>query len=76
MTGLEFKKQMQEDPYLQAKGIPFVFISTNAGKIAIRHAHALSVQGYFEKPHSMNDIKAMLKILFDYWELCKHINNT
>jgi hypothetical protein len=67
---------MQDDPYLASKGIPFVFISTNATKVSVRHAHALSVQGYFEKPQSLDAFKAMLQTLFDYWELCKHINNT
>lgn len=76
MNGLELKKQIQDDPYLCTKGIPFVFISTNATNVSVRHAHALSVQGYFEKPHSINAIKEMLRTLFTYWELCKHINNT
>src|SRR5690349_12441240 len=48
MTGLELKKNIQEDPYLRAKGIPFVYISTNASRVAVRHAHLLSAQGYFE----------------------------
>jgi CheY-like chemotaxis protein len=76
MSGLELKKIMQDDPYLSAKGIPFVFISTNATKVSVRHAHALSVQGYFEKPLKMGEIKEMLRVLFEYWERCKHINNT
>ena len=76
MTGLELKKVMEDDPYLRAKGIPFVFISTNATNVNVRHAHALSVQGYFEKPTKMDEIKDMLRILFTYWERCKHINNT
>jgi CheY-like chemotaxis protein len=76
MNGLELKKQIQDDPYLCTKGIPFVFISTNASKVSVRHAHALSVQGYFEKPSTMDGIKQMLRILFEYWQLCKHINNT
>jgi CheY-like chemotaxis protein len=76
MSGLELKKIMQDDPYLNAKGIPFVFISTNATKVSVRHAHALSVQGYFEKPQNIEGIKHMLRTLFAYWELCKHINNT
>ena len=76
MNGLELKKQIQDDPYLCTKGIPFVFISTNASKVSVRHAHALSVQGYFEKPATMDGIKQMLRILFEYWQLCKHINNT
>jgi CheY-like chemotaxis protein len=76
MTGLEFKKHIQEDPYLVTKGIPFVFISTNATRVSVRHAHALSVQGYFEKPHNLEAIKQMFRTLFDYWVMCKHINNT
>lgn len=76
MNGLELKKQIQDDPYLCTKGIPFVFISTNATNVSIRHAHALSVQGYFEKPASIEGIKRMMQKIFDYWELCRHINNT
>ena len=76
MTGLEFKEKIQADPILRTKGIPFVFISTNATAPAVRKAHTLGVQGYFEKPASIDEIKRMLKILFDYWVLCKHINNT
>ncbi|HVG12833.1 MAG TPA: response regulator [Flavisolibacter sp.] len=76
MTGLQFKEKIQQDDYLREKGIPFIFISTNASTTAVRVAHALSVQGYFQKPHTMDDIKDMLRKLFDYWELCKHVNNT
>jgi CheY-like chemotaxis protein len=76
MSGLELKKHLQDDPYLAAKGIPFVFISTNASPVSVRHAHALSVQGYFEKPQSQEGILLMLRTLFNYWALCKHINNT
>jgi CheY-like chemotaxis protein len=76
MNGLQFKQRIQESDYLRSKGIPFVFISTNASAGAVRKAHELSVQGYFQKPSSMNEIKSMMHLLFGYWELCKHINNT
>jgi CheY-like chemotaxis protein len=76
MSGLEFKKQMEDNTYLKAKGIPFVFISTDGSKVSVRHAHALSVQGYFQKPDRMEEIKETLRLLFQYWERCKHINNT
>lgn len=75
LSGLQMKKYIQDDPYLAAKGIPFVFISTTANKVSVHHAHALSVQGYFQKPTSMEDFKTMLRVLFDYWTLSKHINN-
>lgn len=75
MSGLELKKSIEDDPYLKVKGIPFVFISTNANKVSVRHAYALGVQGYFQKPDSMDEIKEMLQTLFSYWTRCKHINN-
>ena len=76
VNGLQFKQQIQENDYLREKGIPFVFISTNASASAVRLAHQLSVQGYFQKPGSFQAIKDMLRTLFNYLELCKHINNT
>lgn len=76
MSGLELKKRMSDDPYLSAKGIPFVFISTSAAKSSVRHAHALSVQGYFEKPQSLEGVKEMFRLIFGYWERSRHINNT
>ena len=76
MNGIEFKTRIQQDEYLRKKGIPFIFISTNADRAAVHEAHKLSVQGYFQKPANMSEIISMLKKLFDYWELCKHINNT
>ena len=76
MSGLELKEKIQKDDYLRLKGIPFVFISTNASATAVRKAHELSVQGYFEKPSNLTGIRKMLTTLFDYWALCRHINNT
>lgn len=76
MNGLELKERIQSNDFLRLKGIPFIFISTNADPQMIRKAHVLSVQGYFKKPFSMAAIKDMLTKIFDYWELCKHINNT
>lgn len=75
MNGLEFKACIQSSEYLRQKGIPFIFISTNAGSAAVRKAHILSVQGYFIKPSSIDGIREMLAKIFAYWELCKHINN-
>jgi CheY-like chemotaxis protein len=76
MNGIQFKTRIHEDSFLREKSIPFVFISTNATSSAVRQAHLLSVQGYFEKPHTMDGVKSLLKLLFEYWKLCRHLNNT
>ncbi|MBO9563870.1 MAG: response regulator [Niastella sp.] len=75
MNGLELKEKIQADDFLRQKGIPFIFISTNASPVAVLKAHLLSVQGYFMKPASYSAVRAMLTRIFDYWEHCKHINN-
>jgi CheY-like chemotaxis protein len=75
INGLEFKEMIQSDDFLRQKGIPFVFISTNANPATVRKAHVLSVQGFFIKPANMTAIHDMLTKIFAYWELCKHINN-
>jgi CheY-like chemotaxis protein len=75
INGLEFKEQIQSSDFLRQKGIPFIFISTNAAPIAVKKAHVLSVQGYFIKPPNIAAIQVMLTKIFAYWELCKHINN-
>jgi CheY-like chemotaxis protein len=75
MNGLEFKEKIQSDDFLRQKGIPFIFISTNAAPSAVKKAHLLSVQGYFMKPANITAIHDMLSKIFAYWDLCKHINN-
>jgi CheY-like chemotaxis protein len=75
MSGFELRRTIQEDPYLASKGIPFVFLSTNASKTSVIHANALSVQGYFEKPNNLEEMKEMFQVIFGYWLISKHINN-
>jgi hypothetical protein len=35
----------------------------------------MMVQGYFEKPQSLSEIKETIKLIIDYWKLCKHPNS-
>ncbi len=64
MNGLQFKEKIQQDNYLKEKGIPFIFISTNVSAPAVKKAHVLSVQGYFQKPNTIEETKNMLKKAF------------
>ena len=76
MSGLQMKEAIQNDDYLRNRAIPFVFISTNVGAESVAKAHRLQVQGYFEKPREGVYVEQMMLRIFEYWELCKHINNT
>lgn len=70
-TGLELKQQIEADPELRKKSIPFIFLSGSAGDAAITKAYVeLSVQGFFLKPDSFEQLKQMLGLLLAYWQQC------
>jgi two-component SAPR family response regulator len=75
LNGIEFKRQIDEDPLLRSKSIPFVFFSTSTDKKAVDTAYKeMTVQGFFQKPISFQDLKRIIKLIFDYWRECKHPN--
>ena len=76
MSGLEMKEVIFTNDFLRDKGIPFVFISANTSAEAVSKAHKLNVQGYFEKPRDPAYVEQLMVRIFEYWEFCKHINNT
>jgi DNA-binding NarL/FixJ family response regulator len=74
MNGLELRRRICDNDYLRKKSIPFVFLSTNAHPKAVEEAYQMMVQGYFEKPASIEEIRKVLKMILDYWKVCKHPN--
>ena len=74
-NGIEFKRQIDEDPLLRSKSIPFVFFSTSTDKKSVDIAYKeMTVQGFFQKPNNFQDLKRVIKLIFDYWQECKHPN--
>jgi response regulator RpfG family c-di-GMP phosphodiesterase len=75
-SGIEFKRQIDEDPQLRSKSIPFVFLSTSIDQHSVNMAYKeMTVQGFFKKPNSFNELTAVIKLLMDYWKLCRHPNS-
>src|SRR5687767_7002593 len=57
-NGIEFKRQIDNDPHLRKKSIPFVFYSTSVDQKFVNEAYTkMTVQGFFEKGHSYEEIK-------------------
>jgi response regulator RpfG family c-di-GMP phosphodiesterase len=75
MSGIELRQKISESEVLKRKSIPFIFLTTTAGAPALAKAYEMNVQGFFEKGHSMNEIKEVLKEIYDYWQRCKHPDN-
>lgn len=74
-NGLEFKSNIDSDPKLRKKSIPFVFYSALALQEDINEAYTkMTVQGFFKKGLDNKETTQTLKLIFDYWMLCKHPN--
>lgn len=74
-NGLELKKEIDNDPVLRKKSIPFVFYSTSASDAFIKKAYyEMTIQGFFEKGFNSVEIQRTVKTILDYWGICKHPN--
>lgn len=75
MDGITLRRHIEADEELQAKAIPFVFVSTTVSKTMMKEVYRMNVQGLFEKGDRFEDIKAVLNKIYEYWKVCKHPNN-
>lgn len=72
-NGLELKKELDADPLVRNKCIPFVFYSTSSAPSLVDKAFCeLHVQGYFQKAVSHQDTLHTVGTIIEYWKLCQH----
>ena len=76
MNGLELKKQINADEHLRRKSIPFVFLTTSSDKAAISKAYEMMVQGYFKKENNLRQIQNCIRMIVEYWLICRHPNSS
>lgn len=75
-NGIEFKQDIDSNPVLRQKSIPFVFYSTAVNQDTVTKAYTeMTVQGFFQKPHSVEEIKYTIGLILKYWKLCRHPNS-
>ena len=70
MGGKEFLRQIKEDE--QLKQIPVIILTTSDSDRDIIDTYKLQASGYVKKPVTMEDFKAVMKGIEEYWfMLCK-----
>ena len=75
-SGIDFKKELDNDPELRSKAIPFLFYSTSVDKYLVTKAYGeLTIQGFFRKEHSYATIKERTRDINAYWKHCEHPSN-
>lgn len=70
LNGMELREKIQENEDLRLKSIPFLFFSTTAEQKHIVEAYSRSVQGFFVKPNSFNEIRETIQTIVEYWLKC------
>lgn len=74
-NGIEFKRQLDSDPELRKKSIPFIFYSTSVAQKVVNEAYTkMTVQGFFQKANSYEEIRNNIRLVIEYWTACKHPN--
>src|SRR5690606_41796693 len=70
LSGMELRKKVFENEQLRLKSIPYLFFSTSAEQEHVVDAYSKSIQGFFVKPSSYNEIKDVIKNIVEYWQKC------
>lgn len=70
INGFELRNKVFTNEQLQTKCIPYLFFTTGATKKSVLDAYALSVQGFFLKPNTMEALERTIKKIVEYWQEC------
>lgn len=70
INGFELRSKIFTNEQLQTKCIPYLFFTTGVTKKAVLDAYAMSVQGFFIKPNTIDKLKGTIKKIIEYWQEC------
>ncbi len=70
LNGFELRNLVYTNAKLHIKCIPYLFFTTGTNKKAVIDAYAMSVQGFFLKSGSVQDLERTVKKIVEYWQEC------
>ena len=74
LNGMELRKQIHENEDICLKTIPYLFFTTTAAQEAVVDAYSKSIQGFFIKPSTFQELKSTIKTIVEYWQKCESPN--
>jgi CheY-like chemotaxis protein len=74
LNGLELRNKVHNNEQLRLKCIPYLFLTTAVSQQAVIDAYSKSVQGFFIKPQSYQEIKRVVGNIIRYWQDCQAPN--
>ncbi|MBT1706352.1 response regulator [Chryseosolibacter indicus] len=70
INGFELRKKIHNNEELKIRCIPYLFFTTGAQRKAVYDAYAMSAQGFFVKPSSMEALRNTIRKIVEYWQEC------
>src|SRR5688572_21435039 len=75
LNGFALREKLKTDSKLSNKCIPYLFFSTASNQKAVIDAYSLSVQGFFVKQSSMDELEKTIRAIMEYWRRCAAPND-
>ena len=75
LSGFALREKLKTDERLSNKCIPYLFFSTAADQKAVVQAYSQSVQGFFIKQNSINELEKTIAAIMEYWRRCATPND-
>ncbi|MBD2753076.1 response regulator [Spirosoma validum] len=75
LDGFALRHKIHIDAQLQVKCIPYLFFSTAVNQQMVIDAYSLSVQGFFIKQNTLDELEKTISVIMEYWKRCASPNN-
>lgn len=75
LDGLALRAKLKTDASLNNKCIPYLFFTTSLNQDAVITAYSQSVQGFFIKENTMEEIEKTIRVIMEYWRRCAAPND-
>lgn len=75
LNGFELREKLKTDAKLSNKCIPYLFFSTAINQKSVIDAYSQSVQGFFVKQNSMDELEKTISAIMEYWRRCAAPND-
>jgi CheY-like chemotaxis protein len=70
LNGIELREKIHNNEDLRMKSIPYLFFSTSAEQNHVVDAYSRSIQGFFVKPNTYDQLKNTIVKIVEYWQEC------
>ena len=74
LNGIELKEKILLNQNLNLRCIPYLFFTTTANQQHVIDAYSRSVQGFFVKPMSIDNLTTIIRRIVEYWQVCEAPN--